>query len=102
MFDFFKQVKTESVCEMNTYLITFEIQDRNKISQLDEMIQQFPTWARITSTCYAVVTEESARSIRDRISSILSADDRLFICLSGRVAAWKNSRCSNDWLRGNL
>lgn len=87
---------------MNTFLVVFEIQNADKVSAIIEYLKGFPTWARITGTCYAIVTDKSAREIRDELSQNIDPNDRIFVSLSGHVAAWKNSCCSNKWLKENL
>lgn len=87
---------------MNTYLVVFEIQDAEKIAAITAYFKSFLTWAKITDTCFAIVTDKTAREIRDELVRDFDQGDRIFISLSGHVAAWKNSRCTNKWLKENL
>lgn len=65
-------------------------------------IKSHGKWARITESTWAVVTEDNATSIRDRLAAHLPAGSRLFVIKSGVEAAWVNPKCRNVWLTANL
>lgn len=87
---------------MTILLITFQTQDDDRHSRIVAKIKERSAWARLTSTTWCVkVSGVSASSLRDDISSVMTAEDRLFIadistsywasyCIPQEVTDWLN------------
>lgn len=65
-------------------------------------IKSYGTWAKIVDNTWAIVTEKSAKEVRDHLSSLIGSDGRIFVVKSGVEAAWKNAICTNEWLKKNI
>lgn len=87
---------------MPCYIISYDLQKHGDYESLYKAIKAYGTWARITDSTWAVVTEETATQVRDYLAQYLHSDDRLFVVKSGVAAAWRNVRCKNEWLKKNL
>ena len=93
---------------MSTYLITYDLDttdygDRSEDhTSIREVVKGYKTWAKITESCYAVKTEESAKEVRNNIKALLKEGDRLFVLKSAGVAAWHNVICRNEWLKEHI
>ncbi|MDF1723144.1 MAG: hypothetical protein P1U59_01425 [Alcanivorax sp.] len=87
---------------MKTYIITYDLVKDKDYKSLHEVIRSFNKWARITESTWAVVTNKKAAEIRDELGQVMDSDDRLFVVKSGVEAAWRNSKCKNEWLKENL
>ncbi len=87
---------------MKTYIITYDLVKERDYESLHEAIKQYSKWARVTESTWAVVTNKKASEIRDELRQVMDSDDRLFVVKSGVEAAWRNSRCKNEWLKENL
>lgn len=85
------------------YLISYDLvgPDRNYDALIKE-IKSYGTWAHITESFWAVVTEAKAKEIRANLKTHLDDNDRLVIIKSGTEAAWSNVICRNEWLKKNL
>jgi len=88
---------------MACYIVSYDLRkpDRN-YDALYEAIKGYGTWARINESLWAVVTTKKAVQVRDHLAQFTDANDRLFVVKSGTEAAWKNSRCKNEWLKEHL
>ncbi|MBH3338422.1 hypothetical protein I5L51_04780 [Pseudomonas mendocina] len=91
---------------MTTYIIALEYSSpsilvKNKVA---EIIKSYSGWARITENTWAITTsdEVKAATIRDSIAKVAGEKDRIFVVKSGVAAAWRNSRCKNEWLKKHL
>lgn len=62
-------------------------------------IKGYGTWAKITESCWAVVSSKPAVQIRDEIAAVLRSCDKIFVVQSAHIAAWRNVLCSNEWLK---
>lgn len=87
-----------------TFFISYDlnngtVEDYEKVY---EAIKDYKTWAHITESTWAVVTTESAKEIRDKFIELMPNGSSLIVLKSGSVAAWRNLKCSNDWLKKHL
>ena len=87
---------------MATYIITYDLRNNRDYSSLYSAIKSYGTWARITESSWAIVTEQNTAQVRDFLSSSMDADDRLFVAKYGGAAAWKNVIAKNDWFHQHL
>lgn len=88
---------------MTCYIITYDLRQPGRdYSPLYAKIKSYNGWAKVTESTWAVVTDESAASIRDALLSIADSNDRIFVVKSGVEAAWVNSMCKNEWLKKHL
>lgn len=89
---------------MPCYLIAYDLHGGGSADYEDlyAAIKSFGTWARITESTWAVVTELKATEVRDMLLKVLRDKDRLFVIKSGVEAAWHNTRCKNEWLKKHL
>ena len=92
----------DTVTTTKCYIVNYEINSLERSGRVIEAIRNYGTWGRITENTWAIITTDSAVSIRNNLRQFLINTDRLFVIKSGFEAAWTNSRCTNDWLRGNL
>lgn len=65
--------------DKNTYIVTYDLVNKRDYEPLYEAIKSSPHWSRVTESTWAVVTEESAKQLRDRLGSVLDEDDRLLL-----------------------
>ncbi|RRY07074.1 CRISPR-associated protein Cas2 [Brucella anthropi] len=88
---------------MKCYIISYDLRAPGRnYDDLYETIKGYNKWARINESVWAVVTTQSAKEIRENLANSLDSDDRIFVVKSGVEAAWRNSRCKNEWLKENL
>lgn len=87
-----------------TFIITYDISQGNTLDykKIFEYFKSFGTWAKITESTWAIVTEKKAKEVRDEILEILPVESKLFVIKSGGIAAWRNVICRNEWLKNNL
>ena len=69
---------------------------------LYEEIRSYKTWAHITESTWAIVTEKKSSEIRDHLGEYLPKGSRIFVIKSGVESAWRNVKCRNKWLKKNL
>jgi len=87
---------------MPCYIISYDLRNNRNYESLYKAIKDYGTWARITESTWAIVTDEPAKEIREYLLEHMDDDDRLFIVKSGIEAAWQNVRCRNQWLKKHL
>ena len=89
---------------MTTYIVTFEVNDANRKKHLDEKLRQFDNYCPIHSSCWAVVSNQTAAEVRSALVEVLNASDRIFVIRSGVAAAWRNTygEKNSKWLKDKL
>ena len=88
---------------MRTYLVSYDLLAPNRnYEDLYKAFKSYGSWARITESTWAVVTDQSAVEVHKYLGSFLDTDDRLFVLRSGTEAAWRNTRCRTEWLKKHL
>ena len=91
------QVNPKKKC----YIISYDVAEGGDYSIIDA-IKAYKSWAHITKSTWAIVTEDKHAEVRDNLNEYLPAGSRLFVVRSGSVAAWRNVMCSSEWLKRNL
>ncbi len=86
----------------NCYIISYDMAAGGDYEELYEAIKEYGTWAHITESTWAVVTDEDHKEIRDSLGQFLPKGSRLFVVKSGSSSAWRNVICRNEWLKENL
>lgn len=94
---------------MATYLICYDINKEgsaystaNKVLT-DKIKSMFSVWWHHLDSTWIVVTEMSAKDIRDKLRPILDANDELLVILSGGEGAWSGfDEKGSKWLLDNL
>lgn len=71
-------------------------------NSLIEAIKSYGTWAHITESTWAIVTEKSSSDVRDHLVNYINKGGRVMVVKSANVGSWRNVICSNEWLKKNL
>lgn len=84
---------------MACFIVSYDLPAGSDYAPLHERLRQYPGWAMITQSTWAVTLEPgSAVQVRDYLRPAVPAGGRLFVIRSARDGAWNNVICNNDWL----
>ena len=86
----------------NCHIISYDKSGDGSYEELHKAIKEFGTWAHITESTWAVVTDWTTKAVRDHLNDFLPDGSRLFVVRSGTAGAWSNVICTNEWLKKNL
>lgn len=85
------------------FIIMYDLKATGRnYSKLHEAIKSYRTWAKITESSWAIVTDVNAKEIRNYLETFMDSNDRLFVIKSGHNSAWRNIIGSNDWFKKYL
>ena len=88
---------------MACYIISYDLKiEGQSYNALYEKIKNYGTWAHITESTWAIVSNATAREIYNNLIQVMDYNDSLFIIKSAREANWNNVLCRNTWLLDNL
>ena len=88
---------------MTTYIVTFEVNDITRKSNLEDKLQQFGDYRSIHGNCWAIISDKQPIDIYNYLSTELASPDRMFIVRSGTAAVWNSfSDEADQWLKERL
>lgn len=90
---------------MATYLIGYDLTDKTEgaYEDLIQTIKGLGTWWHHLDSTWIVLTELSAKEVRDKLTPHIKSNDEVLVAKYGGEAAWRgfNDRASN-WLKEHL
>lgn len=89
---------------MTCYIITFETHSDATRQRVCDVLKTYSGYCPIHTYCWAILSDKKATAIRDEVSAVLQANERLFVIRSGTEAAWRNpyGEKNSQWLKKNL
>lgn len=89
---------------MTCYVVTFEVASEATRQKVHAQLKSYGAYCPVHAACWAIVTDQSAVSVRDKVMTVLEASDRVFVVRSGTEAAWSGTYGAenSEWLKKNL
>lgn len=89
---------------METYIVTFEINDKITKDVVEEFLPKFGECRRIHENCFAIRSYMQPHNIQSILGGALGESDGLLIIRSGTAAAWKTTSGeeASKWLKEHL
>jgi hypothetical protein len=84
------------------FVISYDLPEGSDYDELINAIKSYGTWAHITKSTWAVVTNKNASSVRDHLERFIPEGSTIFVVRSGVESAWRNVICRNGWLKEHL
>lgn len=86
---------------MAVYIVTYDLNNEIHRPKIVDAIKEY-AWAMLSESSYAVSTEGSPGDVFDHLTSMIDADDTLYVMTSH--APWKGYGFTevNDWLNTHL
>jgi hypothetical protein len=87
-----------------TLIIAYDVakSDNFDYKKIYAYFKEYGTWAKITESTWAIVTEKKATEIRNEVIALLPKESRVFVIKSGSMGAWRNTICRSEWLKTHL
>lgn len=86
------------------YIISYDLDNPGQnYKEVETVIESYGTYAKITESCWCIVTSDTAKEVRDNIGNKIDSNDKLFVGKLSGEAAWSglDDKVSN-WLHNNL
>ncbi len=89
---------------MACYIVAFEVASSINKKKLKDELQAYGFFCPINDNCWAIVTDEKATQVRDKLTAHILSSDKLFVVKSGVEGAWRNAygQKNTDWLKEHL
>ncbi len=90
---------------MDSYLISFHLENTEDYNQVSERIRSYSKWARIMENVWIVQTETKLADVRESISSIIDENGGSVLVVNINNDAWGTYAVSKevtDWMKENI
>jgi len=90
---------------MAVYLISFDLDSPGQnYDKIGEAIKSYDTWAKILTTTFLIVADETAKDVRDYLIKFIDSNDKLFVAKLSGETAWTGpfSKEITEWLKNNI
>lgn len=84
---------------MSVYIVTYDLHKEVKRPPLlDDLKNTFPTYAQLSESSYAIVTQSTANAVYDHLRKHLDGNDTLYVITLRRPYAGQGEPEVNNWL----
>lgn len=90
---------------MDSYLISFHLNNQEDYDQVSERIRSYPKWARVMKNVWIIMSDSKITDIRGGISSIINDNGGSVLVIKVNHAAWGTyavDRDVTDWMKENI
>ncbi|KQN41236.1 hypothetical protein [Frigoribacterium sp. Leaf44] len=89
---------------MTSCLVTYDLSaPGQKYDKLIEHLKSYGTYSHSLQSAWLIVSDKSAKEIRDAAGAFLDENDKLLVVELTSVAAWRGlRRATSDWIHKNL
>lgn len=90
---------------MESFLISFHLNDQGDYAKVSEQIRSYPKWARIVDNVWIVLSDNKLTEIRESISSLIDSKGGSVLVVKVTHAAWATYSVEKevtDWMKENI
>jgi hypothetical protein len=89
---------------MATYIISYDLNRPGQdYASLREAIKRAGTWWHHLDSTWIVLTNKTAKQVRDALTPEIDANDKIFVIRSGGEGAWAGfNDKGSQWLKDNI
>ena len=90
---------------MDSYLITFHLNNQEDYAQVSERIRSYPKWARVMENVWIIKSDSKLTDIRESISSIIVESGGSVLVVKINNDAWGTYSVDKevtDWMKENI
>ncbi len=87
---------------MATYIVTYDLNKETKRPNIVGSIHDFPSWAKLSESSYAISTNQTPRQVYDDLLKHLDSNDQLYVITLRQPYYGQGSKEVNKWLANNL
>ena len=90
---------------MDSYLISFHLNNSDDYNQVSERIRSYPKWARVMSNVWFVKCDSKLTDVRESISSIINENGGSVLVIEVNNDAWGTYAVDKevtDWMKENI
>lgn len=90
---------------MDSYLISFHLNNQENYNQVAERIRNYPKWARVMENVWFVKSDSKLTDVRESISSIINESGGSVLVIKVNNDAWGTYSVDNEvtnWMKDNI
>lgn len=89
---------------MNTYFVTYTLDDQSSYTALSRRLKRYPNWAKLFARAWIIKTTGSSKRVRDELIEAIDGKGQIVV-INITDSAWATYRIDEgmlDWMKGNI
>ena len=89
---------------MNTYFITYTLDDQSSYTVLSRRLKRYPDWAKLFDRAWIIKTTKSSKRVRDELIEAIDCKGQIVV-INITDSAWATYRINEDmldWMKENV
>ncbi len=89
---------------MNTYFITYTLDDQSSYTVLSRRLKRYPDWAKLFARAWIIKTTKSSKRVRDELIEAIDSKGQIVV-INITDSSWATYRIDEDmldWMKENV
>lgn len=89
---------------MNTYFITYTLDDQSSYTVLSRRLKCYPDWAKLFARAWIIRTTKSSKRVRDELIEAIDSKGQIVV-INITDSSWATYRINEDmldWMKENI
>ena len=89
---------------MNTYFVTYTLDDQSSYTTLSMQLKQYLNWAKLFGRAWIIKTTRSSKRVRDELIEAIDGKGQIVV-INITDSAWATYRINEDmldWMKENI
>tara|TARA_R110002124_G_scaffold165121_2_gene332500 strand:+ start:32949 stop:33215 length:267 start_codon:yes stop_codon:yes gene_type:complete len=87
---------------MGAFIVTYDLNNEVRRPPIVDEVKKSPGWAKLSESCYAISTTETATAVHERFKPMLDADDNFYVVTIRKPIAGWGYKNVNEWLDSHV
>lgn len=89
---------------MNTYFVTYTLDDQSSYPALSKRLKRFPNWVKLFARTWIINSSLSSKRVRDKLIDAIDGNGQIVV-IDITDSAWATYRINEDilnWMKENI
>ena len=89
---------------MNTYFVTYTLDDQSSYPALSKLLTRFPNWVKLFARTWIIKSSLSSKRVRDKLIDAIDGNGQIVV-INITDSAWATYRINEDilnWMKENI
>ena len=89
---------------MNTYFVTYTLDDSASYTDLSRRLKRYPNWTKLFARAWIIRTSRSSKGVRDELSDVIEGKGKIVV-INITDSAWATYGINDrmiDWMKENI
>jgi hypothetical protein len=87
---------------VGAFIVTYDLNNEASRPPIVDEVKRSPGWAKLSESCYAIWTAETASAVHERFKPMLDSDDNFYVIAIRKPMSGWGYKVVNEWLENHL